>query len=305
MNKKILWALGFLAGIFTSSKPVKDLDEKVALSEALAKKTDWKDKHHLRYCDETYLDKRFLPYKSAVNMRDIGGYTNNLGKMTKWKKIYRGEELCHLNKEDQEKFDKLGITHVFDLRTRERALAFPDHIPPGATYTSIPVLEGIDAATFIEDSYPNITDQFMRNLYINLVEKSGDLFAKVIKVLADEPDAIIYVHCENGKDRTGIMICMIELLAQLPMDRVVSDYSLSNQNYERANKLFNSKLDLDLGPKLSELLYGLIGVDPDWLGLATRYMQINFEGIEDYLLRNSLLTKEDFENFRKNVLEDV
>ena len=80
-------------------------------------KTDFSSPHFLRFVDETQLDKRVINLDSALNMRDIGGYTNKDGKSLKWNKIYRGEELRHLSNDDFEEFEKLGIDYVIDFRS--------------------------------------------------------------------------------------------------------------------------------------------------------------------------------------------
>lgn len=293
-------ALGYLG--YKKLKP--DVQDKLLENEIISNLIDWKDEHHLILCKTSELDKRVLPYKSSVNMRDIGGYTNNEGKQIKWHKIYRGEELNHLSKEDFEKFSKLGITHIFDLRNSSVARKYRGPIPEGAKYTNVPVMDGIKEISLKPD-YPNVVDQFMRDIYVDLVKLRGNMFAEVLRTLRDEPDAVIYVHCTNGKDRTGLMIALIELLAGVTEDQVISDYTLSNLKVNKAFKVFDNELVKEIGKKSGRLLYGTIGVDPDWLRLQLRYINENFDGIDDYLLRNTELTKYDLMTIRDNILEDI
>lgn len=302
MSTKLLTALGAFGGLYFGFKYTKNADEKLKFNEILAAQTDWKDEHHLRFCDETYIDKRFLPYKSSVNMRDIGGYSNNEGRIIKWNKIYRGEELCHLSEEDLDKFKKLGINYVIDLRNYSKFIGDPDPRIEGVKYINIPVLHDMPKS-LVDFSYPNVVDQFMRNIYTELCTKRGEMFAQILEILVFDPDAKIYIHCTNGKDRTGFAIAMIMLLAGIPIDKVISEYSLSNYHVNKAFKLFDNEIVKEIGEKSGRLLYGTIGVDPDWLNLQLRYINQNFEGIFDYLLRNSLLRKYDLMNVRNSLLE--
>lgn len=304
MFKNLITELGVFSGLFLGEKISKDFSIRLKENELMAAQTDWKDEHHLRFCDETDIQNRFLPFKSSVNMRDIGGYTNSNGQQIKKGKIYRGEELCHLSQEDQKKFQELGINYIFDLRNKEKIELDPDPHFEGVTYIDLPVLEGMTSA-FLDLDYPNFVDQLMRNIYVFLCTKRGNGFSKILEVLLNDPDAKIYIHCTNGKDRTGFAIALIMLLANISTDKVISEYSLSNYHVNKAFKLFDNELVRILGDKSGRLLYGTIGVDPDWLNLQLRYINSDFANIDDYLLRNTLLRKYDLETIRDNILEPI
>lgn len=303
LSKRLIAKLGVFKELFQRNSN-SDFLIKLKENEIMAAQTDWKDEHHMRFCEQTQIEKRFLPFKSAVNMRDIGGYIDNNNHQIKWNKIYRGEELCHLSEEDQEKFKALGINYIFDLRNSDKALLDPDPKFPGVENINIPVLEGLEKVC-LDLSYPNFVDKLMRNIYVLLCEKRGNMFARILEVLYEEPDAKIYIHCTNGKDRTGFAIAMIMLLANCHIDEVISDYSLSNYHVNRAFKLFDNELVSILGDNTGRLLYGTIGVDPDWLNLQIDYINNKFAGIDDYLLRNTILRKYDLATIRENILEPV
>ncbi len=45
--------------------------------------------------------------------------------------------------------------------------------------------------------------------------------------IADAPSAPILVHCHAGKDRTGVVVALVLLLAGVTTDAIADDYALS------------------------------------------------------------------------------
>lgn len=262
---------------------------------------DFSDKDHLIFSDESYLDKRILPLESAINMRDIGGYTNNNNEQIKWNKIIRGEQLLHLSEEDQEKFNNLGFTHVIDFREPHTAQKRKDKLPPNVEYLNIPLLKDFG---FIKIDYANPKEHidFMHQTYMHQVKNSANEIAKALKILADNPDAKIYVHCTNGKDRTGFFIALLMLLAGIDEEKIISDYSLTNLTVSEAQEIIGVTMAEDVGIDLG-ILRNFFGVDPEWLKLQLNYIKDNYGTVENYLLSNTDLNKEDLENIKKNILE--
>lgn len=276
----------------------KNNKENLDLSEFVL---DFDDKDHLIFCEESDLHKRILPFKSAINMRDIGGYTNNEGKKIKWNKIFRGEELSHLSEEDQKEFGKLGITHVFDFREPNRLISRPDIEIEDVEYINYPLLEGFN---FHEYDHTNPKEQinFIRSTYDYQVKNKANVMAKPLKILADNEDAVIYAHCTNGKDRTGFFIALLMLLAGIDEEKIISDYTLTNLTVNRALRYMGETMANEVGSPTGTLR-NYFGVDPKWLKIQLDYIKENFGTVENYLLSETDLTEEDLNNIKKNILE--
>lgn len=276
----------------------------------LIHETDFKDAHHLRILPESQLDRRMLPLESAINMRDLGGYAGSDGRQTRWEKMIRSEELCHLSPEDEKKLDTYGITHVFDFRDEDKAEAMPDYIPKGAVYVNIPILKGAHhASSAVDYSKPGSVKNFMKGLYKYMVEERAQEYAQILHLLADDPDAKILFHCTNGKDRTGFLAAMLLLLAGVPEEVILSDYSLTNLTFDEAFETLGTILQDDM-EKTSHLriprglLRDFFGVDPDWLKLQLDYIR-DQGGIDAYLLANTDLTEADLARVRENITERI
>ncbi|MGI6108818.1 MAG: tyrosine-protein phosphatase [Eubacteriaceae bacterium] len=269
--------------------------------------TDYQDRDHLIYCPESNLNRRLLPLESAINLRDIGGYTGAGGAKTKWNKMFRSEELSHLSAYDEHQLEDYGINYIFDFRDEKKALRVPDFIPEGAVYENIPILKGIKRShKTLDYSNPDSIDKYMRKLYEYQVENMAQAFARILHILADEPDAVILFHCTNGKDRTGFMAALILLIAGVPEETIISDYSLTNLTFDEAFETLGTIMaeDFEDNPEVSkDKLRDFFGVRPAWLKIQLDYIRDHFGTVDRYLTENTDLTEKDLNRIRKNITE--
>lgn len=308
--KKLLFPIVFGGSFLLGREFAKYLNRKNSLSSKEQPDTNlhkneelnFYDSHHIRICNESMLNKRILPLESAINMREIGGYSNPKGQKIKWNKIYRGEELSHLNEEDHKKFNDLGINYIIDFREKNKAIQKPDLEVPGAENRNISVLEGLPR---IELDYndPSSVDKFMKFIYEAQVRERAHKYAEVLKILRDDPEAKIYIHCTNGKDRTGFMIALIMLIAGIDEEKIISEYTLTNLTFDQAFETLGSTMANEVRVKDASTLKGFFGVDPDWLKIQLDYIKDNYGNVDNYLIQNTDLTQEDINTIRKNILD--
>lgn len=272
--------------------------------------TDFKDKDHLIFCDETNLSRRLIKLENTINMRDIGGYTGLDGRKTKWGRVIRSEELCHLSDNDFDALAKMGVKHVYDFRDADKAKKTNERVPDGADYTNLPVLEGLDIdlkdVDFIND--PKAIDKFFQKVYKFQVTDKAPQYAVVLKALTDEKQTPILYHCTNGKDRTGFMTALILLICGVPEETIISDYTLTNltfdEAYDKLGDIASENLNQNAPfaiPKIK--LHDFFGVDPKWIKIQLDYIRDNYENVDDYLIQNTDLTKKDLDAIRETMLE--
>ena len=48
-----------------------------------------------------------------------------------------------------------------------------------------------------------------------------------MRAIADAPDGGVIVHCNVGKDRTGVVVALLLGLAGVPTETIVDDYAVS------------------------------------------------------------------------------
>lgn len=272
--------------------------------------TDFKDKDHLIFCDESNLDRRIIKLDNTINMRDIGGYTGLDGRKTKWGRVIRSEELCHLSDRDFNTLSEMGIKHVYDFRDADKAKETRERIPDGADYTNLPVLEGIDVDIKDIDFFgdPKGIDKFFQKIYKFQVTDKAPQYAVVLKALTDEKETPILYHCTNGKDRTGFMTALILLICGVPEKTIISDYTLTNLTFDEAfatlGDIFTENLSKKSPIAIPKIkLHDFFGVKPSWLKIQLDYIRENYQNVDDYLMQNTDLTKEDLDAIRETMLE--
>ena len=274
--------------------------------------TDFKDKDHLIFCDETNLSRRLINLDNTINMRDIGGYTGLEGRKTKWGRVIRSEALCHLSDSDFDALAKMGIKHVYDFRDADKAQKTNERIPDGADYTNLPVLEGLDIdikdVDFAHD--PKAIDKFFRKVYTLQVTDKAPQYAVVLKTLTDEKETPILYHCTNGKDRTGFMTALILLICGVPEETIISDYTLTNltfdEAYDKLGDIASENLNKNASFNIPKIkLHDFFGVDPNWIKIQLDYIRDNYQNVDNYLIKNTDLTKADLDAIRETMLEPI
>eukprot|EP00656_Telonema_subtile_P009261 TRINITY_DN14349_c0_g1_i1.p1 TRINITY_DN14349_c0_g1~~TRINITY_DN14349_c0_g1_i1.p1 ORF type:complete len:338 (-),score=97.14 TRINITY_DN14349_c0_g1_i1:267-1280(-) len=64
-------------------------------------------------------------------------------------------------------------------------------------------------------------------LYCIILQHSGPQILEALRVFCDEASYPILVHCIHGKDRTGLLVALVSLIAGVPEEHVVTDFQLS------------------------------------------------------------------------------
>ncbi|MBP5772303.1 MAG: tyrosine-protein phosphatase [Bacteroidaceae bacterium] len=186
-----------------------------------------------------------------LNLRDLGGIPLPEGNgFLPAGRYLRSGKLSVLRKDECEKLcQRYHIGCVIDLRTPIEAEEFPDPLPDGVEYVSIPLLKdkavgithetGSDPMTVLRKMRKN-PEQIMelmpdfKKLYIDIVtsEDGKRQLDKVVnKLRRNEQDGICTLfHCTAGKDRTGIVTMALLKSYGISNHEIVKDYLITNHN---------------------------------------------------------------------------
>jgi len=171
------------------------------------------------------VDEKYLPFK---NFRDVSLIPNNFSSEIKIKEglIYRGGSLSKNNTETIMKFlNNRDIKYILDLRGKEelgnyiKYKNFYDDEIKEKYIINIPIETEVN--TYLPDKpYKNFYYAFLKDYNNKFKCIFEDFFAN------SSTDKLI-IHCEGGKDRTGMVIAL--LLDLLGVDRalIIEDYLLS------------------------------------------------------------------------------
>jgi protein-tyrosine phosphatase len=161
---------------------------------------------------------RHLPLDGTRNVRDTGGYPAHDGRRTRWRTLFRSDELTRLPGHTIEALVELGLRQVIDLRWPEELVTAPNDFRASSTvrYTSIPLLA--------DDPTPHAG---LAGMYRHVLDARGTQLAQVARALLDADGLPAVIGCAAGKDRTGVTIALLLDLCGVPRDVIVEDYALS------------------------------------------------------------------------------
>jgi protein-tyrosine phosphatase len=249
--------------------------------------------------------ERFLPLKSTLNFRDIGGYETADGKRVKWGQVYRAANMTRVTESDQRYLANLGIQLICDVRTPFEVKRRRDILPPGVRYLNCPVYEKEPVKFWMLLFQRRRLRQVLFNLYITwIIDFAASAHGEILKQLSNPDNLPAIVHCTAGKDRTGMAMALLLCALGVPDEKVVEDYSLSNLVAPLYIKSTQSKVNKVrwLGFKI-EQLYPLIATPPYMMRNMLAYIHQAYGSVEEYLLNAAGLEKHHLSLLRENFLE--
>lgn len=163
--------------------------------------------------------------EGAYNVRDVGGYSTCDGRFTRPNTLFRADSLHALTINDQETLNELGIRTIIDLRRPHEIERFPNMLAQSEfiNYLNIPFYHGW-RELFSEEKRP----RSLAELYIAILDNCHDTIWQVLTAVAEPANYPLIVHCQVGKDRTGLLIALLLWSANVPEHIIVADYALSN-----------------------------------------------------------------------------
>ena len=187
--------------------------------------------------------ERHLTWDGCANVRDLGGHATPYGE-TRWGAIVRADAIRRLTDAGWEELVGHGVSTIVDLRMDEELEADPPADLP-VEVVHVNVLAGsppdygeqLDA---LVDAAPTPGDK-TKVVYVDFLERFGPNFAAAIRAIADAPPGGVVVHCQGGKDRTGLVVALLLSLAGVSRDEIADDYALSERNLVQRQSQWESE----------------------------------------------------------------
>ena len=156
-----------------------------------------------------------LDIDGVNNFRDVGGLPADGGKIRSGMLLRSGQLSAATTAGVNEV--RRRVAHIVDLRDGEEVAAEPTEIE-GPDTTHLPLFLG-SVRSFFE------TDTSLEDLYLHLLEESGERLVAAIRIIAvGEPTLI---HCTVGKDRTGVTVALALAAVGADRDAIIEDYALT------------------------------------------------------------------------------
>jgi protein-tyrosine phosphatase len=168
---------------------------------------------------------RRLDVAGVFNLRDVGGYATDDGRVTRWGVLLRGDSLHKVAPDDVQMLTVYGLRTVIDLRRPTERL--------GETYALVETA-GIryHPISLITEMPGSDRPASLVDLYKGILDHSQAEIRRIVSILG-EPGALpAVVHCTAGKDRTGMIVALLLGLAGVPVATIAADYALTGTYLE-------------------------------------------------------------------------
>jgi protein-tyrosine phosphatase len=248
------------------------------------------------------VDRR-ITLDGAHNLRDLGGYPTRDGGRTRWRLVYRADGLQNLSEGDVARFEALGISAVFDLRSDAERVARPNRVESIPWCVMTPVEDAGVAVVDREGMLDAVAgERHLRTIYSNLLTYSALMFGGLFRAMAEPGGVPMLFHCHAGKDRTGLVAALLLDALGVPRDVVLDDYELtaSYRLREHQQDSYENLIATGMAPAAAA---GVLGA-PRW-AMAETLEQLDDElgGVDRYLTERGGLDADTLTRLRDLLVE--
>ena len=200
--------------------------------------------------------------------------------------VYRSPVLT-CTESDQQVLSRLGVRRVVDLRTDEEVANQPDLLPAGIEYVPVDVLAGHVSAVTALNAHTHDADsarEEMASTYEAFVrgDRERRAFGAALRAVATSPGATI-IHCTAGKDRTGWLSTLVQSLAGVGDDDLMTDYLRTNELSTAFVEAVCGYVEQEMPDQLG-VMEVLLRVEEQYLDRALTAMRVDYGDARSYLV---------------------
>jgi protein-tyrosine phosphatase len=226
--------------------------------------------------------------KSVLNFRDVGGIVSEGEIRIKAGIVFRSANIDRISGSDIKKLRLLNIKTIIDLRAEyERKknfktvknitrLSLPLDFAKATREKLIPHIKNRSSEKIISD--------ISNELYLEIFNASGPIVKNVMEILLSSEGSATVIHCQAGKDRTGIISAIIQMALKADRTSIILEFLKSNDSiipYFRKILLIRKILSFGFFPAGSVLF--AITVKQRNIESVLDRIENHYGGIENYL----------------------
>jgi len=163
---------------------------------------------------------RQLRWPELFNARDLGGLPAE-GGATRFKAVIRSDSLYRLTDAGWADLKAYGVTTIVDIRAPTEHRARSIRVRGAVDYRNVALLD--DAAL----ARVNRRFDIEGDNYLWQLEHNAHRVGTILTVIADAAPGGVLIHCEAGKDRTGLIAALVLAIARVDRHVIAADYALS------------------------------------------------------------------------------
>ena len=223
-----------------------------------------------------------------MNFRDVGGIPTINGLVLKQGMIFRSATVDQINRDDASVLHDLNIRNIIDLRApkeKKRLKISIDHV----AQLSMPLdfqqatRERIRPYLYKKGSEEILAD-ISNQLYLDILDAAAPVFRQIVELIVSDGGAPVLIHCQAGKDRTGIIIALLLLALGTDREIIAEDFMKSNEALMPFfKKLLRIRKIITFGFFPSDRMLYVITVKKRNIYSIVDRIQNHYGGIEGYL----------------------
>ncbi|KAK5126174.1 hypothetical protein LTR08_005013 [Meristemomyces frigidus] len=255
----------------------------------------------------------FIEIPGIANFRGVGG--DHVGPGL----VFRSADPTKATKVGLEKMRRdLGIRVIFDLRSApEIKRDGPEWVgvdvdnadvfePYGMTRQWVPVFAekdyGPEQVALRYKEYTKSGSEGFVQAYRDILLAAPSSYGTILRHMAQPKPMPCLIHCTAGKDRTGVLVALLFMLADAPTKDIAEEYALTDLGLAPMKPLFRERLlQNPVFEGNTEGVENMISSKAENM-TATVEMIINeFGGSEVYIQKNCGLSEDEVKLLRKNI----
>jgi protein-tyrosine phosphatase len=229
-----------------------------------------------------------------LNLRDVGGHLTVSGACIRTGLLYRADAPIDLDANAEARLDALRLNTIVDLRRAKERELRPYELPTlTGRYVHISLVG--------EERRPvNALTGGLASFNRWVYAERAETIVEITRALA-EPDALpALIHCTAGKDRTGLVVGLLQAWLGVPDDVIAADYALSADRLHADDDEAIEKQQIALGVNVRERP-DLLEARPEWIIDALAAVRDEHGGVDAYLLAHGA-RPEELEPLREKLL---
>ncbi|KAF2171888.1 hypothetical protein M409DRAFT_63430 [Zasmidium cellare ATCC 36951] len=256
----------------------------------------------------------FIPVEGISNFRDIGDTTHVRRGL-----VYRSADPSKATPAGLKKMSEgLGIKVIFDLRsTPEIQRDGPEwagvevdkedpYVEYGITRKWVPVFAasdyGPEQVGLRYQHYTKTGSEGFVKAYNDILLAAPSAYTAILKHLAQPNPTPCLIHCTAGKDRTGVLVALLFLLAGVDTEAIADEYSLTDLGLEHLKPLFIERLLKNPALEGNEDgVRNMVSSKRENMVATVEMIEGEFGGAEGYLRKQCGLSGEVVEALRRNL----
>lgn len=224
-------------------------------------------------------------WENTFNARDLGNTPTTTGRYIKFHRFIRSDAPCKISDDVKDFLAGKNIKTIIDLRNENIANISPNAFTDDTRFLThnFPLAVNLKAPKSEEDVIEN---------YYKMIENDKAIF-NIFHTMANSEGGTLF-HCQEGKDRTGLISALLLSLGDVSDIDIIADYEISNAYLYQMTKI--AKTIPESIPDY--ILY----IKSEYMENILTYLRDRYESTENYLLKKGVpLT--DIVNLKKKLLD--